>query len=64
LFGENVTGIETRRNIFEGNKVAFNPVKKRIFTDVNMARLLGRLSSTGHEKSATVVLVDNSSKLL
>jgi hypothetical protein len=29
------------------NRFVFNSVRKHIFTDVNMARLLGRLSSTG-----------------
>jgi hypothetical protein len=64
LFGENVACVETRGDIFKGNEVALNPIEKGVFANVNVTGLFGGLRGTGHEERATIVFVDNCSKLL
>jgi hypothetical protein len=48
LFGEDVRGVETRRNIFKRDKVALDPIEKSIGANFNVAGLFGGLGSTCH----------------
>jgi hypothetical protein len=53
LFGEDVRGVETQRNIFKRDKVS-------IGANFNVAGLFCGLGSTGHQESAPIVLVKSS----